>query len=79
MEFSVHRPSPPNTYSYVQEESLGSTRKFIEIDRGKRVSPAHVQQVFMPVMSQKKWYIRFLGTVLWQEDKLYLKNAFMTE
>ncbi len=28
MEFSVHRPSPPNTYSYVWEEDLGSTRKF---------------------------------------------------
>jgi hypothetical protein len=31
MEFSVCRPSPPNTYSYVQEENLGSTRKFVEI------------------------------------------------
>jgi hypothetical protein len=31
MEFSVRRPSPPNTYSYVREENLGSTRKFIEI------------------------------------------------
>ncbi len=30
MEFSVHRPSPPNTYSYVGEESLGSTRKFVK-------------------------------------------------
>ncbi len=26
MEFSVRRPSPPNTYSYVQEENLDSTR-----------------------------------------------------
>jgi hypothetical protein len=31
MEFSVHRPSPPNTYSNVQEENLGSTRKSVEI------------------------------------------------
>jgi hypothetical protein len=31
MEFSVHRLSPPNTYSYVQEENLGSTRKLVEI------------------------------------------------
>jgi hypothetical protein len=31
MEFSVHRPSPPNIYSYMQEENLGSTRKFVEI------------------------------------------------
>ncbi len=31
MEFSVSRPSPPNNYSYVQEENLGSTRKSIEI------------------------------------------------
>ncbi len=30
MEFSVRRPSPPNTYSYVQEENLGLTRKFIQ-------------------------------------------------
>ncbi len=30
MEFSVHHPSPPNTYSYVQEENLGSTRKSVE-------------------------------------------------
>jgi hypothetical protein len=27
MEFSVRRSSPPNTYSYVLEENLGSTRK----------------------------------------------------
>ena len=31
MEFSVRRPSPPNTYSYVREENSGSTREFIEI------------------------------------------------
>ncbi len=31
MEFSVHRLPPPNTYSYVWEKNLGSTRKFIEI------------------------------------------------
>jgi hypothetical protein len=31
VEFSVRRPSPPNTYSHVREESLGSTRKFVEI------------------------------------------------
>ncbi len=31
VEFSVHRPSPPNIYSYVREENSGSTRKFIEI------------------------------------------------
>jgi hypothetical protein len=30
MEFSVRRPSPPNTYSYVREGNSGSTRKFIE-------------------------------------------------
>jgi hypothetical protein len=30
MEFSVRRPSPPNTYSYVREENSGSTRKFVE-------------------------------------------------
>jgi hypothetical protein len=30
MEFSVRRPSPPNTYSYVREENLGSTRKFVQ-------------------------------------------------
>ncbi len=30
MEFSVRHPSPPNTYSYVREEGLGSTRKFVE-------------------------------------------------
>ncbi len=29
MEFFVHRPSPPNTYSYVQEENSGSWRKFV--------------------------------------------------
>ncbi len=29
VEFSVHSPSPPNTYSYVREENLGSTRKFV--------------------------------------------------
>ncbi len=26
----MRRPSPPNTYSYVQEENSGSTRKFVE-------------------------------------------------
>jgi hypothetical protein len=31
MESSVLPPSPPNTYSYVLEENLGSTRKFVEI------------------------------------------------
>jgi hypothetical protein len=31
MEFSVRRPSPLNTYSYVREENLGSIRKFVEI------------------------------------------------
>jgi hypothetical protein len=30
MELLVCHPSPPNTYSYVQEENSGSTRKFIE-------------------------------------------------
>jgi hypothetical protein len=30
VEFSIRCPSPLNTYSYVQEENLGSTRKFIE-------------------------------------------------
>jgi hypothetical protein len=32
MESSVCRPSPRNTYSYVQEENLGSLRNFIEND-----------------------------------------------
>ncbi len=31
MEFSVRRLSPLNTYSYVQEENLGSARQFVEI------------------------------------------------
>jgi hypothetical protein len=31
VEFSVRCPSPPNTYSYVQEENSGSTRKSVEI------------------------------------------------
>jgi hypothetical protein len=31
MEFSVHPPSPPNTYSYVREENLGLMKKFVEI------------------------------------------------
>jgi hypothetical protein len=31
VEFSVHRLSPPNSYSYVREENLDSTRKFVEI------------------------------------------------
>jgi hypothetical protein len=30
VEYSVHRPSPPITYSYVREENLGSTRKFVQ-------------------------------------------------
>jgi hypothetical protein len=30
VEFSVRCPSPPNTYSYVREENLGSTRKFVQ-------------------------------------------------
>ncbi len=30
MEFSVHRLAPPNTYSYVQEENVGSTRKSVK-------------------------------------------------
>jgi hypothetical protein len=30
VEFSVRRPSPLNTYSYVQEENLGSTRKLVQ-------------------------------------------------
>jgi hypothetical protein len=32
MEFSVRHPSPPNTYSYVRDENLGSTRKFVQIN-----------------------------------------------
>ncbi len=31
VEFSVRPPSPPNTYSYVQEENMGSTRKFVNL------------------------------------------------
>ncbi len=31
MEFSVHPPPRPNTYSYVQKENLGSTRKCVDI------------------------------------------------
>ncbi len=31
MELSVNCPSPPNTHSYVREENLGSTGKFVEI------------------------------------------------
>ena len=34
MELSVHHLSPPNTYSYAQEEDSGSTRKFVEIYLG---------------------------------------------
>jgi hypothetical protein len=30
VEFSVSCPSPPNTYSYVQEKNSGSTRKFVQ-------------------------------------------------
>ncbi len=30
MEPFVHCLSPPNTYSYVQEENLGSTRKLVK-------------------------------------------------
>jgi hypothetical protein len=30
LEFSVHPPSPLNTNSYVWEENLGSTRKFVQ-------------------------------------------------
>jgi hypothetical protein len=30
VEFSVRHPSPLNTYSYVHEENLGSTRKLVE-------------------------------------------------
>jgi hypothetical protein len=30
MKSSVCFPFPPNTYSYVQEGNLGSTRKFVE-------------------------------------------------
>ncbi len=30
MEFSVRRPSPLNTYSYVREENSGSTIKFVQ-------------------------------------------------
>ncbi len=30
MEFSFRCPSPPNTYSYVREENLGSTQKVLQ-------------------------------------------------
>jgi hypothetical protein len=30
MKSSVLRPPPPNTYSYMQEENLGSSRKFVD-------------------------------------------------
>jgi hypothetical protein len=30
VESSVRRPSPPDTYSYVQEENSGSKRNFVE-------------------------------------------------
>jgi hypothetical protein len=39
MEFSVRHPSPPNTYSYVQEENLDSTIKFVKITYCLRVLP----------------------------------------
>ncbi len=48
MEFSVRCPSPPNTYSYVREESSGSTRKSQIIDTRNLkivVPPAHAQRV----------------------------------
>jgi hypothetical protein len=32
VESSVCCPSPPNIYSYVQEENLGSSRNFVEND-----------------------------------------------
>jgi hypothetical protein len=50
MEFSVHRPSPPNTYSYVREENSGSTRKSQMVDTRNLkivVPPAHAQRVFL--------------------------------
>jgi hypothetical protein len=30
VEFSAHRPSPPNTYTYLREENLGLTRTSVE-------------------------------------------------
>jgi hypothetical protein len=41
METSVRPSSLPNTYSYVQEENLGSTRKFVEI-----VTPGELEEPF---------------------------------
>jgi hypothetical protein len=32
VESSLHRPSPPNTYFYVQDKNLGSSRNFVEND-----------------------------------------------
>jgi hypothetical protein len=73
VEFSVCRPSPLNTYSYVREENLGSIRKLVQnflfvyvyfqpnscnthadrewvrgtfLRQWRKVSPAHVQQVY---------------------------------
>jgi hypothetical protein len=31
VELSFRRPSPPNSYSYVQDKKLDSTREFVEI------------------------------------------------
>ncbi len=44
VKVSVHHPSPPNTYSYVQEVNSGSTRKFVEIylSHPQDTHPLHV-------------------------------------
>jgi hypothetical protein len=55
VEFSVRRPSPPNTYSYVREENSGSTRKFEEnhltfmciTNKTLALCTIHVQNVFL--------------------------------
>jgi hypothetical protein len=61
MESSVCPPSPLNTYSNVQDENLGSTRKFVKIyllftcisnqilalSTWKKVPPDHAQQVYL--------------------------------
>jgi hypothetical protein len=39
MEFSVRRPYPPNTYSYVQEENSGSQENLYKITYCLRVFP----------------------------------------
>jgi hypothetical protein len=54
VEFSVRRPSPPNTYSYVRKEKLDSTRKFVRNYLNWRTKNLNTSTTIRKILGPKK-------------------------